>query len=82
MAQLLRQQCRSGYLLPGVVWQAGTGSKHGAVVLDGEMLQLGPERLLLLRHHAVSSTLRRKKKSLSQFVPFKRSRLNEQLLLL
>lgn len=49
------------YLLPGVIWQVGTGSKHWPVVLDGETFQLGPESLLLLRHHAVSSTLRRER---------------------
>lgn len=47
------------YLLPGVVGQVGAGSEHWAVVLDGQTLQLGPESLLLLRHHTVGSTLRR-----------------------
>ena len=49
----------SDHLLLGVVWQAGAGSKHWPVVLYGETLQLGPESLLLLRHHTVSSTLKR-----------------------
>lgn len=48
----------SDYLLLGVVRQAGAGSKHWPVVLDGETFQLGPESLLLLRHHTVSSTLK------------------------
>lgn len=38
----------SDYLLLGVVRQAGAGSKHWPVVLDGETFQLGSESLLLL----------------------------------
>lgn len=52
-----------GHLLLGVVRQAGAGSKDRSVVLDSEPLQLGPEGLLLLRHHTIGPTLKKTKDS-------------------
>lgn len=50
--------CFFTHLLFSVVRELRAGSEHGPMILDREMLQLGPECLLLLRHHTVRSTLR------------------------
>lgn len=47
------------YLLHSVTGQLAAGPEHRPMILHCQMLQLRPHGLLLLRHHAVRSSLQK-----------------------